>query len=264
MKKFLKTAILSLVLCFTFVFAACGDAVERQFDSKANVNTGNEASYQSTTKESFVGYVNDNTNEAGLTMSGYRMTGTISGSYKDESTTEMINANISYNIIVVENNGVPEMAIKLSMNGTDIYMFAKDGYCYTKMKVDIPGAKGEMKIKSKLPDDYDFSDMDYIGNVVDFEKFFEMLNDGKTNATVTAYVEGETTRYKVEMDYKASVADMVKLSGNYTCYYVFESNKLTGFSMKYVGDSTTMEINFSKYNGKIEYPDFSDYEEVSL
>ena len=70
MKKFLKTAILSLVLCFTFVFAACGDAVERQFDSKANVNTGNEASYQSSTKENFVGYVNDNTNEAGLTMSG--------------------------------------------------------------------------------------------------------------------------------------------------------------------------------------------------
>lgn len=28
MKKFLKTAILSLVLCFTFVFAACGDAVD--------------------------------------------------------------------------------------------------------------------------------------------------------------------------------------------------------------------------------------------
>lgn len=224
MKKFLKTAILSLVLCFTFVFAACGDAVERQFDSKASVNTGNEASYQSSTKENFVGYVNDNTNEAGLTMSGYRMTGTISGSYKDESTNEMINANISYNIIVVENNGVPEMAIKLSMNGTDIYMFAKDGYCYTKMKVDIPGAKGEMKIKSKLPDDYDFSDMDY----------------------------------------KASVADMAELSGNYTCYYVFESNKLTGFSMKLVGDSITMEINFSKYNGKIEYPDFSDYEELSL
>lgn len=264
MKKYFKVALLSLVLCFTFVFAACGDAVERQFDSKAAVNKGNEASYQSTTKEAFVGFVNENTDESGLTMSGYRMTGTITGSYADDETGESKSGTISYNIIVVENNGVPEMAIKLSINDTYIYMFVKDGYCYTKMKVDIPGATGEMKIKSKLPDDYDFSDMGYIGNVVDFEKFFEMLNDEKTNATVTAYVEGETTRYKVEMDYKASVADMAELSGNYTCYYVFESGKLTGFSMNLTNGDSNMEINFSKYNGKIEYPDFSDYVEASL
>ena len=262
MKKYFKVALLSLVLCFTFIFAACGDAVERQFDSKAAVNKGNEASYQSTTKEAFVGFVNENTDESGLTMSGYRMTGTITGSFAQ--TGESKSGTISYNIIVVENNGVPEMAIKLSMDDTYIYMFVKDGYSYTKMNMDVPEFKGEFKVKNKLPDDFDFSNLRYIGDVVDFETFFKMLNDEKTNATVTAYVEGETTRYKVEMEYKASIADMADLSGKYVCYYVFESGKLTGFSMNLTNGDSNMEINFSKYTGKIEYPDLSEYVEIGL
>lgn len=264
MKKYFKVALLSLVLCFTFIFAACGDAVERQFDSKATVNKGNEASYQSTNKEAFVGFVNENTDESGLTMSGYRMTGTITGSYADDETGQSISGTISYNIIVVENNGVPEMAIKLSMNDTYIYMFVKDGYSYTKMNVNVPEFKGELKVKSKLPDDFDFSDLGYIGDVVDFETFFKMLNDENTKATVTSYTEGETTRYKVEMEYKASIADVADLSGTYVCYYVFESGKLTGFSMKLTNGDSTMEINFSKYTGKIEYPDLSEYLEMGL
>ncbi len=264
MKKYFKVALLSLVLCFTFIFAACGDSVERQFDSKAAVNKGNEASYQSTTKEAFVGFVNENTDESGLTMSGYRMTGTITGSYADDETGESKSGTISYNIIVVENNGVPEMAIKLSMNDTYIYMFVKDGYSYTKMNMDVPEFKGELKVKSKLPDDFDFSDLGYIGDVVDFETFFKMLNDENTKATVTSYIEGETTRYKVEMEYKASIADMADLSGTYVCYYVFESGKLTGFSMNLTNGDSNMEINFSKYTGKIEYPDLSEYVEIGL
>lgn len=261
MKKFLKTALLSLVLCFTFVFAACGSAVERQFDSKANVNKGNDASYQATTKDDFVNYVGTATDDAGLDMTGYRMTGRITTNTTD--ATIDLPTSIYYNIIVVENNGVPEMAVKMTMDGSDIYLFVKDGYMFCNMKLDVPGVDGEMKIKQKLPDDYDFSDLGYIGNVVDFNSFFEMLNE-TADATITTYVEGETTRYKIEMSYKSSIADLAELSGNYTCYYVFESNKLTGFSINFEYDQGTMEIDFSKYNGKIAYPDLSEYEEMSL
>lgn len=262
MKKFFKVALLSLVLCFAFVFSACGDSVERQFDSKASVNKGNEASYQATTKDDFVGYVNDNIDEAGLTMSGYRMTGSVSGSFMDEEFVELLGGDvINFNIIVVENNGVPEMAIKITIGTANVYAFVKDGYCYTRMNFKVMGMKFDYKVKSKLPDDYSLDNIEGIGNVVDFEQVFELLNDETTNATITAYTEGETTRYKVEMDYVASATDMENLSGNYVCYYVFESSELTGFSINLTNDQSSMDVDFSKYTGTIEYPDFSDYKE---
>ena len=260
MKKFLKMTLLSLVLCCTFVFAACGGAVERQFDSKASVNKGNDESYQASTKDDFVNYVGTATGDVGLNMTGYRMTGIITTNITEELAD--VPTTINYNIIVVENNGVPEMAAKMTMDGSDIYLFVKDGYMYCNTKLNIPGMEGEMKIKQKLPDDYDFSDLG-IDNVVDFNSFFDMLNES-ADATITTYVEGETTRYKIEMAYKASIAEMAELSGSYTCYYVFESNKFAGFSMKLEYEQGTMEIDFSKYNGKISYPDLSEYEEIVI
>lgn len=262
MKKFIKICALCLAVCATFVFSACGkNAVESQFNSTANVNTGNEASYQSCTKNDFVQYVNANTNDNTLEMSGYRMSGTIQTKVTDEETEELVDTTITLNMLVLNNNGSIEMAIKMNSDGMDIYSFVKDNYMYFKMVIEVYGEPAEIKVKSQLPNDFDYGDLDLSESIVNFEDLYEMINNTE-DLKISTYIDGTTTRYKVEMDYKGDVGELVE-SGKYVSYYVFENNLLSEFSVTLTSDITTMNLNMCKYTGSIAYPNLNEYVDYS-
>lgn len=244
-KRNLITFMLLLVMLpCAMLFNGCSG--KGQLDTKATLNTGKESNYVALTDNNdFINYLNADTTTA--TLHSYKLT--VEGKAIEDGKTQKIRMNaicqFSDDLTTVN------FAVKGSAYGTPIAMYITDGYLYMSMK-----SEGiSMKIKKPLTNDiFDENTSEFdIDNYVDMA--LSSLSNADSQVAVSFYEDNYTKYYKLSETVSAEVIN--------DYYFVFENDVLAGIKLNITGGNANMTFTLAKFEGTIDFPDFSDYVDYS-
>lgn len=270
MKKSLKIALASLALVpCAALFAGCG---QDQLTTQANVNT--TANYQASSKEQFTTYATGT--DTSTRLSGYRFT--MEAKAKTSLNGQSSESDVLLNGIIKTSDTGVEAAFKMTMAGQDIMKaYIKDGYAYAD--ISVFGEKEKIKFQVDTKDI--FNGLEEIsGNVAptsisSVQEILDFINNA-TDLNVEAAVEGTINKYHFSAD-STNISAMLDaastiLGRDFNCYFVFDSNILTGaqISFKYAMDvalgsvDVDAKISMEKYDESIKFPSLNGYKETIL
>lgn len=245
-KRNLITFMLLLVMLpCAMLFNGCSG--KGQLDTKATLNTGKESNYVALTDNNdFINYLNADTTTA--TLHSYKLT--LEGKEVEDGKTQKIRMNaicqFSDDLTTVN------FAVKGSMYGSPVAMYITDGYLYMNMKSEGVSMKIKMLLAS-LEDMASYTDEFDIDNYVDMA--LDLFSKADSQVAVSFYEDNYTKYYKLSETVSAEVIN--------DYYFVFENDVLAGIKFNMTEGNANMTFTLAKFEGTIDFPDFSDYVDYS-
>lgn len=262
MKKSTKVLGLALALAPLSMLTACGG----QLDSKPNVNVNSAGSYSATTSEDFNQAVYDETtHDVKSDFVAYKIGMTMEGKDNDGSKGEMRFVGIFKATEEKQEFAYSSYISADGVNATVKFYVPGDGYYYTdaNIKGNTEGfntaANGKFKMTEKVASaTFDKFSTAEIAETYTYTNLLSMVGDLKSdNVTVEKAEKGTKANYKV------TVAAGEYL-GEQTIYFLYENGKIVACQYETKMENASLKITIEAFDGNIEYPNFSDFKDISL
>lgn len=262
MKKIRNIVVaLCLVMC-SVVLVACGGA--NSIDKEASVS---KKGYVNATKSDYSTYMTDNPEATTAKFKSYKLT------MKMEYAKGEKNLNLVSNVIVTidDNNAITGLALKYNLgDNMKINMYYKEKYAYLHYKSESSEYKYKAKVNPSSSTALNSTSTEGTASGKDesifdgynnFTKYIQQILtklekiEDSSEVKFEKATKGNNVRFHISATVVATTSDI---------YMEFTNNSLVGIEMiSTVNEISTSKIALVKFDGKIKYPSFKNYEEVS-
>lgn len=249
MKKLRNLVVVMCLMLCTVMLVACGG---NELNKEASVS---KKGYVSSNKEEFTEFAAKlSSTEENTDLNAYKLTLKMDGKY--EKAGIAATANIFVNIIVTVDaeNKINGMAMKFESGKLKMNVYYTDGYEYLYFKDENNEYK--YKVAADLSN-VEISEggghmyLSVIGSALMSIEENEALGD---KITYKKAVKGSETRFNVNYTLDKTSLD----------FYIQNTNdKTTGAEMNMKNDNLDIKLALTKFTGKIDYPSFKKYSDVT-